>query len=197
MQGDSEHCLLAGMNDYISKPVKQEDFAAILKRWGRGKDREQDSEPQQHRTENEEADAVNIPGSSLSPISPSTLNTSAALSAEVVARLRALEEATEPSLVSQIFTSFLSDGAERISILRRSLKAGDVELLRKTAHSLRGASANVGALHMADIAQQLEALGKSSNMAGEVALIEQLEAEFKRVKTRISELRVLTEPRNL
>jgi hypothetical protein len=47
---------------------------------------------------------------------------------------------------------------------------------------------------MSDIAQQLEALGKSSSMAGAVALIEQIEAEFKRVKTSIAELCIPTEP---
>ena len=33
MRGDQEQCLLAGMDDYISKPVNQEDFAAALKKW--------------------------------------------------------------------------------------------------------------------------------------------------------------------
>lgn len=111
----------------------------------------------------------------------------------MLARLRALEEATEPSLVSQIFMSFQSDGAERIGILRRALEVSDAELLRKTAHALRGASGNVGATQMADIAQQLEALGKSSSVNGAAALIEQIEAEFERVKTEIAELTTCTE----
>jgi len=33
MQGDREHCLSVGMDDYISKPISSEAVAAILRRW--------------------------------------------------------------------------------------------------------------------------------------------------------------------
>jgi len=35
MQGDRERCLAAGMDDYISKPVRQENYVAALERWAR------------------------------------------------------------------------------------------------------------------------------------------------------------------
>lgn len=34
MQGDREKCIEAGMDDYISKPIKLENIIAILKKWG-------------------------------------------------------------------------------------------------------------------------------------------------------------------
>ncbi|MGH8685939.1 MAG: Hpt domain-containing protein, partial [Nitrosospira sp.] len=91
------------------------------------------------------------------------------------------------------FTSFLNEGAERITMLRTSLDGSDAELLRKTAHTLRGASVSIGALHMAELAQELEALGKARSTAGTVTLIEQIEGEFERVKTEIAELNMQSE----
>jgi len=33
MQGDQEECLRAGMNDYLSKPLKLEELVVMLEKW--------------------------------------------------------------------------------------------------------------------------------------------------------------------
>ncbi len=35
MQGDREECLKAGMDDYVSKPIKPQDLHNVLERWGK------------------------------------------------------------------------------------------------------------------------------------------------------------------
>ncbi|SCX95448.1 PAS domain S-box-containing protein [Nitrosospira sp. Nl5] len=195
MQGDKEYCLLAGMDDYISKPVKQEDFAATLKKWTPAVRGERKSEAQQYRTRNENDAAVESLVAPLTPISSFLPKVSSSLNAEVVARLRTLgKETAEPTLMSRIFATFLKEGAERIVVLRNAASEGDAGLLGKTAHAFRGACGSVGAQHLADIAQQLEALDKTRSVTEAAALIKQIEGEFERVKVEIAALDMQPEP---
>lgn len=112
--------------------------------------------------------------------------TLSSLDAEVVARLRDLAEATDASLLNQIFESFVGDGEARLSTLRGALDKGDAETLRKSEHSLKGASGNIGARRMADISQELQALGEARTVEGAASWVDHLEAEFARVKTEIA-----------
>jgi CheY-like chemotaxis protein len=38
MQGDKEKCMLAGMDDYVSKPLRLEDLLRALNHWGEMKE---------------------------------------------------------------------------------------------------------------------------------------------------------------
>ncbi len=189
MAGDQERCLSAGMDGFISKPVSQEDFAAALNRWVSGKAEQEREEPQLSG----KLEGAIIPASAdsrSSDISSASANISFALDPQAIARLLAMAEASEPSLIDQLFTAFVGDSVERIRALRNAISGSDTELMRKAAHALKGASANVGALHMAKIAQQLECYTDHERMNCADALVDQIEGEFERVVGEIAELRV-------
>jgi HPt (histidine-containing phosphotransfer) domain-containing protein len=123
-----------------------------------------------------------------SPASAPAQTTPSALNADVISRLRELQAATDPSLMTQIFASFISDGAERIRILKNSLAEHDSDRLRKTAHALKGASSTIGAQRMADIALQLEMLATTTPMTEASTLAAQIETEFECVKAELAKL---------
>jgi CheY-like chemotaxis protein len=182
-QGDRDYCLQAGMDDYISKPVKPGDFRAALERWrpvSKPGDAGQEVKGQNVNGQVENATAVApVEMRSVTDIDP-------ALDAEALERLRDLAAATDASLLGQIFEAFLTDGEARLIALQHALQESDAADLRKAAHALKGASANIGARRMAEIAEQLQALGEAGSVAGAAPLIEALQVEFAGVRTEIT-----------
>jgi response regulator RpfG family c-di-GMP phosphodiesterase len=174
-KGDRQRCLEAGMDDYMTKPVRAEDFQNALERWAPGGK----EEGERMKDEEKMLETARDPQSS-------SFIAHAALDTEVVARLRELAAATDPSLLTQIFESFLSDGETRLRVLRAALDANDAHAVHQAAHALKGASSNVGARGVAEVSQQLQALGEAGSLQGVAVLLDRLGTEFERVHLEIA-----------
>lgn len=78
-----------------------------------------------------------------------------------------------------------ANGIEALQALEQ--KQGDS--LRRAAHTLKGSSASLGAMTLASLCQELEALGKAGTMAGVAERIAQVETEYELVKIALTEVR--------
>lgn len=169
IQGDRDRCLEAGMDDYISKPVQLEDLEAALARWIPGDGSIAQSEQK-----------------SIPPAVSSELS-SPALDPAVTERLRALAVATDPSVLREIHDAFLASAVDYLAAMRDGAAGNDAGGLRKAAHALKGAGANIGAQRLTELCRQLEALGETGRVDGVIKRLEQLEQEFARVKSEIEQ----------
>jgi PAS domain S-box-containing protein len=175
LQGDRERCLAAGMDDYISKPVQQEDFVAALARWVPAVSPESLKETKEAPLE------VGHLGE------PEDDRVPAALDLATMQRLKNLAQATEASLLGRLLETFQSDAAAQITVLYQAVEGDDRVSLRAAAHTFRGASLNIGARDMGNICQQLENLDSLQTIDTATELIMQLEREFSRVKAEIEQ----------
>jgi len=114
--------------------------------------------------------------------------TSTATNAVDLAVLASYEEAQiegEPDFVVELIDLYLNEVPRLLDALRSAIENKDRALAKRTAHSLRGSSGNLGVLQIAALAGELEHLeNPCSTNARE--LLQQLESEFRPVDEILS-----------
>ncbi len=172
LEGDREKCLLAGMDEYLSKPFSLDDILEILERYSHEK-RPESAESTSMEEMQEEHRAINMEMNT-PPIDRSVLNT-----------LRDLQIEGKPDILVRIITAYLKSAESLVATLRESLAASELDVARKAAHSLKSSSANVGALALSALSKELEMCNNNSTVAFVSDLVSAIEAEFVRVKAAL------------
>ncbi len=166
MPGDREKCLEAGMDDYMSKPIRLEDVLAMIERWGgylRG------AEAKTGSAVPPSPDAPDF--SSLGDNPPLDLR-----------RLRELTDGTEAGLV-ELVSLYLDQTTMQMEQLAGAVRGGRTDEVRRIAHSCAGASATCGVTGLVSLLRELERLANESKLNGADALCAAAAREFARVRT--------------
>ena len=159
LQGDREKCLAAGMDDYVSKPVKPAQLQEVLERL---LDDSSGSKKTGQRT---------------------TLNGSPAVDMDRLFRAMG-SEPTELREILDIYLDQMSRGLQKLAVAIESGNANDVDLI---AHNCAGTSANCGMTAVVSSLKELERMGREKQLAGAGALREQVCREFECVKVFLEE----------
>ena len=165
---DREMCLAAGMDDYVSKPIRVEELVAALGR----------SRPLEKM---DEADSGN--GGAEVEAQPEAVLDPAALEnlLEMVGG--------EADFLVELIDTFLTDAPQLMADMRQAVEQGNAEGLRLAAHSLKSIGTDFGAKAFSDLCKELEAIGVGGVLDGAAELVEQAEAEYEQVKAALEAVR--------
>jgi CheY-like chemotaxis protein len=166
MQGDREACFAAGMDDYLTKPIRPEALAETLTRWIIGDDK-------------------TAPATAAEPITSG--DDAAQLDAARLSMLRDLDDG-DGVLLASIADEFLAEAQRQLELLGEALAEGDPQTVERAAHSIKGSSANLGAARLAELTGHLEALGRAKALGGAATVFDDVTVELERVRVALTQV---------
>ncbi len=170
------------MNDYVAKPVARQALAAALSKWlphaaDEGNVGPEDGGPR--------GEAVISPATPVPPPAPLNLNPATPIfdRAGMLARLMDDEE-----LIRLVVDGFLEDLPRQITALKAALEARDAPGVERQAHTLKGASANVGGERLREVAYEMEQAARAGDLNAAGIYLAELEAEGMRLTHAMTEV---------
>lgn len=168
--GDRNTCLDAGMDDYISKPFLLEQMAATFL----------------YHFKEVGKNSMGLAGPqlpiSVEPVTESAIIEDPIFDAGILDQIRQLQMVDEPDLVSEVIRTYFQDTDNLMVHLNTALLENDLKTVKRSAHTLKSSSANVGAIMLSVRAKKLEEGCDSNSLESNFDIIEKLHDDYVRTK---------------
>jgi two-component system, sensor histidine kinase and response regulator len=164
LAGDAERCMAAGFSDYLSKPFKQQQLAEIVQRWA----------PQASPPVAAPRAATDV------PLEAAQLDTA------TLDRIRDMEQRGATRLLERLAAAYLEWAERLMAEGQRALEADNDDALRQAAHTLKSASANLGALEFSRLCADAESMARDGRLEDARGLWARARVEHARVLRALS-----------
>ena len=171
-------CFEAGMNDYLSKPIRVNELvSALAKCLPLTADASiQTSAVHPNAEFRSESSGVRSSSPEVS-FDPSAMD-----------RLRSLVRGDRAAL-SELISAYLDDTLKLLLDLRKALDTHKPDVLRRAGHSLKSSSRDFGALGLSALGEKLEEIGKENRLSGAAELVAEAESAFEPVQIMLKQIR--------
>jgi PAS domain S-box-containing protein len=165
MTGDRERCLAAGMDAYVSKPIRHQDLFETI-----------------------QALVVELPNI------PPKVPVEELLPTDVLDKVLLMSRVdNDAQLLKDLVDLFLEECPHLLDEIRVALDQKDAKGAERGAHSLRGSLANLAAKSASDAALQVERHAKDGDLVQAAKGLEELEWQLERLKPALHAVQVETE----
>jgi CheY-like chemotaxis protein/HPt (histidine-containing phosphotransfer) domain-containing protein len=181
MIGDREKCLKAGMDDYLSKPVRPEAVQKALERWGPVV-RSSPGRP----AGKSDTNLKSIPAPSrVSAVKPAPDPIPVSNSDEPPVDMERLSELAggEEGDIRDLANLYLTQTTTQMEELRAAVGSGAIKEVERIAHKSGGASATCGMNAIVPVLRELERQGREGVLSGADLLCAQAAKELERIRT--------------
>ena len=151
MKGDRERCLAAGMDGFISKPIRPQDLDEVLDRYT--------AEGASQFAVCEPVDSTELP----------------ICTRDLVERIDG-----DPLLLVELVELLREDSSRQLRTAQEAIANRDVIAVQRLGHALRKALANLAAPLASRAAEELESIGKSGDLSLAKEKLGELERELAR-----------------
>lgn len=164
MPGDRDRCLKAGMDDYLSKPVRPEDLRKVIEKWARQLVPAQMAEP--------DSPVVHTPTRPAAP--RETGQGQAILDWE---RLMDLAD-NDRDILQELVSLYIAETEKQMEQLGAAVASRSSLEVKRLAHKCAGGSATIGVGRLVPLLRELETRGEIGNLEGTSSLYERAREEF-------------------
>jgi CheY-like chemotaxis protein len=156
MQGDRQKCISAGMDDYISKPIRVEELVQALKQ----------SQPY-------------LKNPDLEPMP------SSAVEAQVLQAFRNAMGPNASTYLTQLIDIYLEETPLLLQSIGTAVTQTDAAAMQQAAHTLKSSSAALGAITLSKLCEDLEQIGNSKTTTGASEIMPTIQSEYEKVKAAL------------
>lgn len=117
-----------------------------------------------------------------------TVESGSPLDPDMIAEIRALDPRGREGLLARVAEAYGAVAPGLVEDLQQAHQKGDADAMAAVAHSLRSSCCSLGALHLAELCREIEALGRAGEVAAAAPLLEALGVESERVGRAVAAL---------